>query len=97
VYTGRDPTTAPNAAEESGYFTSARPGDYLFCPFECDECAFFRLKGVSIRTDDNNHQILLDFIQRSNLDAFWSRSPGTVTELTRMFHEEVSLGRVYDF
>jgi hypothetical protein len=97
VYTGSDPTTAPNVAEESGYFTLARPGDSLFCPFECDKCAFFRLKGVSSRTDDKNHQILLDFIRRSYLVAFWSRSTGTVTELTRMFHEEVALGRVYYF
>jgi hypothetical protein len=97
VYTGSDPTTAPNAAEESGYFTSARSGDSLFCPFECDECDFFRLKCVSSRTDDKNHQILLDFIRRSNLDAFWSRSPVNVTELTIMFHEEVALGHVYDF
>jgi hypothetical protein len=97
VYTGSDPTTAPSAAEESEYFTSARPGDSLLCPFECDECAFFWLKGFSSITDDKNHQILLDFIRRSNLDASWSRSPRTVTELTRMFHEEVALGRVYDF
>jgi hypothetical protein len=97
VYTGSDPTTTPNAAEESGYFTSARPGHSLFCPFECDECALFRLKGVSSRIDDKNHQILLDFIRSSNMDAFWSRSPGTVTELTIMFYEEVSLGCVYDF
>jgi hypothetical protein len=93
---GSDPMTAPNAAEESGYFTLARPGDSLFCPFECDKC-FFRLKGVSSRTDDKNHQILLDFIRCSYLVAFWSRSTGTVSELTRMFHEEVALGRVYDF
>jgi hypothetical protein len=33
--------TAPG--EESDYL-SARPGDHLFCPFECDVCAFFRLK-----------------------------------------------------
>jgi hypothetical protein len=97
VYTGSDSTTASNAAEESGYFTSTRPGDSLFCPFECDECAFFRLNGVSSRTDEKNHQILLDFIRRSNLDAFWSLYPGTVTELTIMFDEEVALGRVYDF
>ena len=41
VYTGSDPTTDPNAVRESGYFTSARPGDSLFCPFECDECTLF--------------------------------------------------------
>ena len=30
------------------------------------------------------------------MDAFWSRCAGTVTELTRMFYEEVSLGSVYE-
>jgi hypothetical protein len=44
--------------------------DSFFCPFECDECAFFRRKGVSSRIDEKNHQILLDFIRRSNMDAF---------------------------
>ena len=41
LYTGSDPITVPNAFEESGYFTSARPGDSLFFPFECDECTIF--------------------------------------------------------
>ena len=58
---------------------------------------FFRLKGVSSISDNKNHQIILDFIRRSNMDAFWSRYTGTVTKLTRMLYEEVALGRVYDF
>ena len=36
VYTRSNPTTAPKYVEEYGYFTSARPGDSLFCTFECD-------------------------------------------------------------
>ena len=79
VYTVSNTMTAPNVVEESGYFTSARPGDYLFCTFECDECTFFKTKGVSSRSDNKNHQILLDFIRHYNLDDFCSRYTGTVT------------------
>ena len=76
-------------------FTSARPGDSLFCPFECGKCTLFWLKGISSRSGDKNHQILLYLIIHSNMDAFWSCYTGTVTELTWMFYEVVSLGRAY--
>jgi hypothetical protein len=44
VYTGSDPTTVPNAAEESGYFTSARPGDSFF---------FFFLNVMNVLSSDS--------------------------------------------
>ena len=97
VYTGSDPTNSPNACEWSRNFISARPVDSLFRPFNCDECAFFQLKGVSSRSDNKYHQIILYFIRHSNLDDFWSCYTGTVTKLTWIFHEKVALGNVYGF
>jgi len=33
-----------NAGEEK-HFMEARPGDHLFCPFQCKGCTFYKLKG----------------------------------------------------
>jgi hypothetical protein len=51
----------------------ARAGDHLFCPFECDGCSFHRLRGEAPDGRSHQDQILLSYIRRANLDAFWSR------------------------
>ena len=61
--------TAPG--EENDYL-SARPGDHLFCPFECDSCAFFRLMRRVPNSKSRVDNLLLTYIRRANLDAFWS-------------------------
>lgn len=66
--------TAPG--EESD-FLCARPGDHLFCPFECDACAFFRLKRNLPDPKSRTDSLLQIYIRRANLDAFWSRRPST--------------------
>jgi hypothetical protein len=88
VYMGTDPDTMPSPAEAS-YFLHARPGDSLFCPIECNESLFFRITGGPSHIDNHQHQNLLDHIRFITLDAFWSRAPDTITELTHMLHEEV--------
>jgi hypothetical protein len=95
-YTGSDAETKPSASEED-YFLSARPGDSLCCPFQCDECVFHRLIFWPSNVESKNNQILLDFIRRANLDDFWYRAPGTIYELNRMFDDEIMVGKAYGF
>jgi hypothetical protein len=96
VYHGRDPEIAPSPSEEKFYF-QARAGDSTFCPFECDECFFFRLTGSASQHELLKHQTLLDLIRRANLDAFWSRAPRNVRELRIMFYGDLNLGETLGF
>jgi hypothetical protein len=60
-------------------FHSARNGDHLMVPFECDYCIFAKLRGSgegAVNTDKD--ALLLACIRRANLDAFWSRATSTV-------------------
>jgi hypothetical protein len=92
VYIGSDPQSLPSPNEVS-YYLQARPGGSLFCPFECDNCVFFRITGEPSHSHNRQHQNLLDHIRRTHLDAFWSRAPGTIRKLTRIFHEELKVGQ----
>jgi len=56
----------------------ARPGDTLMCPFECDDCQFWKLRKTNPRPNHPSDERLLAFIRRAQLDAFWAREPGTV-------------------
>jgi hypothetical protein len=80
-----------SSTNEVSYYLQDRPGDSLFCPFECDDCVFFRITGGPSHPHNRQHQNILDHIRRKKLDAFWSRAPGTIRELTRMFHEELKV------
>jgi hypothetical protein len=85
------------APGEEKDFSEGRPGDHLFCPFECDYCAFYRIKGHLPTPGSGVDERLLQFIRRANLDAFWSRRPGTVLGLTRLFTEQVEVGESFGF
>jgi hypothetical protein len=60
-------------------FRTARPGDCLMCPFQCDWCHFANLKGRA-PTPTEEGKPLMVAIRRANLDAFWAREPGTVEQ-----------------
>ena len=59
-------------------YTHGRNGDHLVTPFQCDLCHFrnlyFRNPNILSACDKK----ALIAIRRANIDAFWSRSPGTV-------------------
>jgi hypothetical protein len=80
VYHGNNPDSVPSPSEEK-FYLHARPADSIFCPFECDECSFYRLTGCPSQIDNEMHQHLLAYIRRANLDAFWSRSIHTLKGL----------------
>ena len=78
-------------------YLQAHTGDSIYCPFECDECSFYRLTGSTNQHDNNTHNNFLGYIQRANLDAFWYFTQGTLYHLTRMFSEEVTTGKKKGF
>ena len=58
-------------------FLFGRAGDNLLTTFQCDVCQFRNIKGRS-PNETAADSLLLKFIRRANLDAFWAREPGTV-------------------
>jgi hypothetical protein len=62
-----------------------RNGGNLVCPFQCDLCHFRNIKKRYPFGRDLKYLRLLCGIRKANLDAFWSRRPGTVkSNLTLM-------------
>jgi hypothetical protein len=66
--------------EDRNRFGLARPGDHLFCPFQCELCHFWNLQGRSSIEGAGNlgDKELLKCLRRVNLNAFWSREPSTI-------------------
>ena len=64
-------------------FKEARDGNHYLCPFQCDLCSFFNLKGRYPREHSEQDKLLAVCIRRSNLDAFWSRERSTVDKNLR--------------
>lgn len=85
------------APGEEDDFLVARAGDHLVCPFECDYCSFFRIKGHIPNPDNERDSDLLVYIRRANLDAFWSRRPATIRGLSALFEEQAGVGERFGF
>ena len=88
--------TLPSPNKDQMYLQS-RPGDYIYCPFECDECSFYRLTGYRSQHDNHTNKKFLDYIWRANLDTFWSCTQGTLYNITCIFSEEVTTGQNMGF
>jgi hypothetical protein len=80
------------APGEEDNYRAARPGDHLICSFDCDSCAFFRLKGRLRVLGNYSDERTLRFIRRANLDAFWSRKSATVRQQLSIFKQQVATG-----
>lgn len=69
-------------------FKVARMGDFLITPFQCDLCHFRNITLRDPMLRNSKDMLLLKDIRQANLDAFWSREPGTVSgnfsQITRM-------------
>jgi hypothetical protein len=75
----------------------ARAGDHLFCPFECDYCLFYKLKGLEPDLARPDDALFMAYVRRANLDAFWCRRPSTVNALRRLFLEQAEAGEYFGF
>lgn len=69
---------------DHGEYHSARDGDHLITPFECDLCIFVKLKGRYPMNQNQKDRKLAACIRRVNLDAFWSRASTTVSNNLRL-------------
>ena len=72
-----------NAQWEENQYKTARDGDHLITPFECDRCIFVKLKKRLPIPGDESDEKLFACIRRINIDAFWSRSSSTVSNNLR--------------
>lgn len=68
-------------------FLSARKGDTLVAPFQCDYCWFVVLHGRILDEKSPRDQLNLALIRRVNLDVFWSKETSTVLGMYRTFDQ----------
>lgn len=59
-------------------FKQARAGDFLMTPFQCDVCHFRNIQGRNPDATTEEDVLLMDTIRHVNINALWSREPGTV-------------------
>ena len=64
---------------EVNAFQKGRNGDHLMTVFECDLCHFRNIRKKDPEWGDEQDAFTLMCIRRATLDAFWSRTTGTVT------------------
>ena len=77
---------------EAGRFGTARNGDDLLVPFECDSCVFGKLFGREPSCDgDTKDAFAMACIRRVILDGFWSRARSTVAANTAKVREGLAL------
>ena len=55
------------------------------------------MKGRPPDPTSETDKLLQIYIRRANLDAFWSRRPGTVAGLRRLFFSQVEAGETFEF
>ena len=77
--------------KDKGRHLFARDGDHLMISFQCELCQFRNLKGCDPGIRDEDF-LLLRTIRRANLDAFWSREPGTVEATRRDSRKLIKVG-----
>ena len=68
---------------------TARDGDWMVCPFQCDVCWFVNLYGRKPNPNMSTDRSELAYIRRVNLDVFWSRERSTVRGLYGKMKEEI--------
>jgi hypothetical protein len=76
-----------------GRFASARNGDNLMVPFECDWCVFGKLFDHEPNAKDVKDVFAMACIRRIILDAFWSRTRLMVDSNTATAREALALSR----
>ncbi len=64
--------------KEEDLFMTARVGDTLMTPFQCELCHFRNIKGREPYEHNARDMRAMNIMRRANLDAFWSRTTGTV-------------------
>ena len=71
------PLTVP---EDSGRFMCARDGDHTLTPFQCPLCQCRNIKRRSLIPDFIQDELFVSQCIRASIDAFWSRTTGTLNK-----------------
>ena len=69
------PLTVP---EDAGRFMSARDGDHTLTPFQCPLCQCRNIKRRNLIPNFIQDELFVSQCIRATIDAFWSRTTGTV-------------------
>jgi len=77
--------------EEALKYKSARNGDHLITPFQCDLCHFRNIYNRDPVRDRQGDMHAMTAIRRAILDSFWSRQPDTVSK------NKSSVKKIFDF
>jgi len=80
--------------KDEGRFDTARPGDTLFAPFQCDACWFINLKGRLWDERRIEDRLCFSLIRRVNLDMFWSRESSTIIGMFRLYEQAQKASKV---
>jgi hypothetical protein len=78
--------------KDVGRYMTARNGDHLVCPFQCDLCHFRNIKKRNPLNGDHLDRTLLVAIRRCNLDSVWGRESGTVASNLSIMLDYVRIG-----
>jgi hypothetical protein len=80
-------------ANDETRFKEARDGDFLLTPFQCDLCHFRNLLSRDPVIGLPQDVRLVKLIRRANLDALWSREPGTVRSTLLLCRQGGRIGK----
>jgi hypothetical protein len=64
--------------EDRGRFMSARNGDHTLTPFQCPLCQCRNIKRRNLIPDFVQDELFTSQCIRATIDAFWSRTSGTL-------------------
>jgi hypothetical protein len=99
VWRARDPVTDLQVIEDGDErrHKEARLGDSIICPFECDDCAFYRLfhRWPTWSLPQDKH--IGGFIRQANLDMFWAREASTTIQNFREFVDQASCAQEFGY
>lgn len=79
--------------KDEGRFLTARKGDMLCAPFQCDFCWFINLKGRSFDERRAEDRLNLGLIRRMNLDIMWDKEASTVGSMLQVFSRAQTAAR----
>lgn len=78
---------------DDGRYLTARDGDHLVTPFQCELCLFRSFCGRDPNPKRVKDRRLLRATRRASIDAFWAREPSTVDDTRRQVAKTVELSR----
>jgi len=77
-----------SVAKDVDRHLSARDGDHLVTPFQCDICVFRNIQG---RNPGSHDGLVMACIRQANLDACWGRETATVSSPLRAVRQTIQL------